>query len=178
MNNIIKYEIYRRKYPLNKTVITEVRLVTSEKTKIVTYNEALRLASLEGLDLVIIDPKSTPPVAKIMDEGKYRYEISKRQKMLQKQQREKQVRQKEIQLRPVTGDNDIAIKAKNICEFLSDGNTVKISVRFRGREHSHVDMGETVINKILEKLTKFKITHDTRGSGKEVTVIVAPNADD
>lgn len=156
----------------------KVRLISGEKNIVVSMLEAQRQATLAGMDLVIIDPKSSPPVVKIMDEGKYKYDLAKRQKKLHKQQRENASKQKEIQLRPVTGDNDIKIKAKNIIEFLGEGHTVKITVKFRGREHSHVSMGENVVSKLLEYIGSHKIIHDTRGSGKDLTVIVSKNDDE
>lgn len=163
---------------MNKQTFSQVRLIHGSENTIMTLEEAQREADLLNMDLVLIDEKSDPPVAKIMDEGKYKYELAKKQKRASKQQRASVQKQKEIQLRPVTGDNDIAIKARNAMLFLSDGNTVKISVRFRGREHSHVDMGENVVNKLLSNLSDFKIMHDTRGSGKEVTVIVGRQNDE
>lgn len=153
-----------------------VRLVTGDQTEILSESEALRRAADAGMDLVIINEQSDPPVAKIMDEGKYNYELEKRQKRQKRAQRQVQSKIKEIQLRPVTGDNDIAIKAKNIKEFLSKGNTVKVMVKFRGRENSHIEMGEEVIAKLLSKIGSHQLTQDTRGSGKEVMVTVVPNA--
>ena len=163
---------------MSNQLFSQVRLIHGSENTVMSIEEAQREAEVLNMDLVIIDEKSNPPVAKIMDEGKYKYELAKKQKRMNKQQRAAVQKQKEIQLRPVTGDNDIIIKAKNANTFLSEGNTVKISVRFRGRENSHILMGENVINKLLSNLTDFKITHDTRGSGKEVMVIVARSVDE
>lgn len=151
-----------------------VRLVTGDKTEVISENQAYLMAKEQNMDLVILDDRSDIPVVKIMDEGKYNYEIEKRKKRLNKQQKQKQVKLKEVQLRPVTGDNDIKIKSKNINEFLSKGHNVKISVKFRGRENTHIDMGKEVISKLLSYISGYNIVHDTRNSGKEITVIVEP----
>lgn len=149
-----------------------VRLVSGDEAVIMTKKKALNMAFESRMDLVLIDDRANPPVVKIMDEGKYNYELQKKKKRSDKQQKSKQIKTKEIQLRPVTGDNDIKIKSKNINEFLEKGYTVKISIKFRGRESSHIEMAENVIEKTLSLLNNYSISHDTRGTGKDIIIII------
>lgn len=149
-----------------------VRLVSGDETSVITKQEALLMAHEASMDLVLIDDRATPAVVKIMDEGKYNYELQKKKKRADKQQKLKQTKMKEIQVRPVTGDNDIKIKSKNINEFLKKGYSVKITVKFRGREFSHIEMAENVITKMLSEISNYNIVYDTRGDGKDITIIL------
>ncbi len=117
---------------------------------IVTIDEALKTAEDKGLDLVEISPKSKPPVCKIMDYGKYKYQLEISEKMKKKKQ--SQIIVKEIKIRPKIDANDLNTKRKQIEKFLSSGYRVKITVMFRGREIVHKELGMNILNKLIEEL--------------------------
>ena len=129
----------------------EIRLIGNEGEQlgIMSAEEALRIATERDLDLVKIAPGSNPPVCKIMDYGKYRFEQTKKEKDAKKNQRVIEI--KEIRMSPGIGDNDFNTKLKNGQKFLNDGNRVKVSVRFRGREMAHTDIGEVLLRDFAEK---------------------------
>jgi len=127
--------------------------VDGEQIGVVTVEEGLAMAREQGFDLVEVAPKAAPPVCRIMDYGKYKYEQSKRAKEARKHQHIILV--KEMKFRPKTEDHDYQFKLKHIKDFLADGNKVKVTVRFRGREMAHTELGR----KMLEKLV-----HDTEES--------------
>lgn len=114
-------------------------------------NEALRKAEYYNLDLVCVAPNAKPPVCKILNYGKYRYENQKKAKEAKKNQ--KVIEVKEIQLTPQIGEHDIETKVKAAIKFLQDGNKIKVGVRFKGRQLAHVEVGEATLNKFIE-LTK------------------------
>lgn len=130
----------------------EVRLIgeNGDQLGIVSGKEALAMAHEKNLDLVKISPNATPPVCKIMDFGKYKYEASKKEKESRKKQ--KVVVLKEIRLRPSIEDNDLKTKAKNAAKFLEAGDKVKVAVRFRGRELGHKEIGYQVIKAFVEMI--------------------------
>lgn len=117
-----------------------------EQIGILATRDAIRLAQEKGFDLVEVSPQARPPVCKIMDYGKYKYELAKKAKDAKKKQRFVQL--KEMRFRPKTEEHDYAFKMRHVREFLMQGNKVKVMVVFRGRERSHMEFGE----KILEKL--------------------------
>ena len=117
---------------------------------VMSTREAQKLADGQGLDLVEITPNATPPVCKIMDYGKFKYEQSIREKQQRKSQRATQV--KEIKFHPGTDVGDIQHKLKQIREFLADGNKVRLSLQFRGRENAHRDIGEDKIAEVLSMI--------------------------
>lgn len=153
----------------------QVRLIDENGVQqgIKSYREAMYIAQSLELDLVKITD-STPPVCKIVDAGKYFYEQQKQKKAQAKKQRAAHVETKEIQLRPVTDINDIKIKAKKSREFLSDGDKVRIVLRFRGREAAHKDMGKAVMDKFLLELGETKVEQELKDTGKEFSIILAP----
>ncbi|MDO5095629.1 MAG: translation initiation factor IF-3 [Peptostreptococcaceae bacterium] len=128
----------------------EIRLIGSdgEQLGIMSSRDAQALANEKNLDLVKISPNANPPVCKIMDYGKYKYEASKKEKEARKKQ--KVVVLKEIRLRPSIEDNDLKTKAKNAAKFLEAGDKVKVAVRFRGRELGHKEIGYQVIKTFVE----------------------------
>ena len=130
----------------------EVQLISDngEKLGTLAINKALEIAEEKKLDLVLVAPNSVPPVCKIMDYGKYKFEQSKREKEAKKKQKVQET--KEIRITPNIEEHDFNFKAKNIRKFIEDGNKVKITVRFRGREVNNVKMGENVLNKFVENL--------------------------
>ena len=125
----------------------EIRLIGSdgEQMGIVSSEEALKIADAQGLDLVKISPQANPPVCKLMNYGKFRFEQSKREKEARKNQRVVEV--KEIRMSPGIDIGDFNTKLKNAQKFIADGNRVKVSVRFRGREMAHTDIGRALLDK-------------------------------
>ncbi len=130
----------------------EIRLIdeNGEQLGVVATKDAQLMASQKNLDLVKISPNAVPPVCKIMDFGKFKYEAAKKDKESKKKQ--KVVIVKEIRLRPAIEINDLNTKAKMTCKFLEAGDKVKVAVRFRGRELGHKEIGYQVINKFIELL--------------------------
>ena len=129
----------------------EIRLIgeTGEQLGIVSSAEALHIADEQGLDLVKISPQATPPVCKLMNYGKYKFEQSKREKEARKNQHVVEI--KEIRMSPGIDVGDFNTKLKNAQKFLADGNRVKVSVRFRGREMAHTDIGRDLLKKFAEQ---------------------------
>lgn len=152
----------------------QVRLVgaAGEQIGIVDTKFALYKARQAGLDLLLITEKATPPVAKIIDLGKYKYEKSKRDKEIDKKNRAAEIETKQIQFRPTTNEHDIIIKAKQIQGFINDGNKVKILVKLRGRESSHESIALDVISAVLSKLTDFSNETAIERSEKSISVII------
>ncbi|RLB19210.1 MAG: translation initiation factor IF-3 [Deltaproteobacteria bacterium] len=129
-----------------------VRLISvdGKQLGILPVQQALRVAREEGFDLVEVAPDSDPPVCRIMDYGKFKYQASKRDQEARKKGRTFQV--KEIKLRPHTGEHDLGFKIKNLRKFLEKKNRVKVSVYFRGRELAHTEMGYELLQKIAEEI--------------------------
>lgn len=154
----------------------EVRLIgiNGEQIGVVPVNEALRMARDAGLDLLQVADKATPPVCKILDFGKFKYEQSKKEKSIAKQQRASQVETKEIQLRPVTDDHDLDIKGRRIVEFLGEGHKVKITVKFHGREITHAEMGYALLNKLFAKIGEHKVERAPATNERNIITIIAP----
>lgn len=143
---------------------------------IMPIKEALSLAMAAGLDLVEIAPNATPPVCKIMDYGKYKYERSKKAQEAKKKQTIIQV--KEIKLRPNTDTHDLEVKKKHIRQFLADGNKVKITVKFRGREMMHKHLGLELLNKITSELSDISVVESQPSlEGQNLQVLIAPKRD-
>ena len=153
----------------------EVRLIGADGAQlgIVPVRRALELAEEAELDLVKIVPNAQPPVCKLLDYDKHRYEQSKREKELRKNQ--KVIEIKEVQLSATIGENDVAIKARNAVKFLQDGNKVKVSIRFRGRQITHTDIGMQVMNDFIERVKDYAVV-ERRPSmeGRNMLMILAP----
>ena len=133
----------------------EVRLISSngDQLGVKSKREALQIAEQENLDLVLVAPKAKPPVAKVMDYGKYRFELQKKQREARKKQ--KTVNVKEVRLSPTIDTNDFNTKMKNARKFLAKGDKVKVSIRLRGRAITHKDIGREVLSRFAEE-TKDK----------------------
>ena len=154
--------------------VKEVRLIdeTGENRGIVSIKEALELADEAGLDLIEISPQATPPVCKILDYGKYKYEVQKRKNEARKNQ--KVVEIKELKLRPMIDTHDYEVKIKQAKKFLSQGNKVKFTMRFKGREASS-DMGLKVLQNILEDLEGLiKVDSEPKMEGRQMMMLVSP----
>ena len=155
--------------------IREVRVTsaTGEQLGIMPTREALRMAEEQHLDLVEVAPKAKPPVCRIMDFGKYRYEQQKRDKEAKKKQ--KTITIKEVKLRPHIEQHDFDVKLKNAVKFLGEGNKVKVTIMFRGRELSHPELGKEVLGRVAETLgDSVTIERGAKLEGKNMTMIVAP----
>ena len=154
----------------------EVRVVTQdgEQLGVMSSDEALKLAIAKGLDLVNIAPTAKPPVCKIMDLGKYRFELQKREKENRKNQKVTNIN--EVQLSPSIDTNDFNTKCKNAGKFLSKGDKVKVSVRFRGREVTHSEIGEVLLARFAENLKDVgTIERPAKLEGRNMTMFLAPN---
>ena len=153
----------------------QVRLIDAENENrgIVSLKEALALAEEEGLDLIEISPQANPPVCKILDFGKFRYEQQKRKNEAKKNQ--KVVEIKELKLRPMIDTHDYEVKVKQAKKFLDQGNKVKFTMRFKGRELSANDMGKQVLSKLVEDLEDCsKIDSEMKLEGRQMTMILSP----
>ena len=153
----------------------EVRLIDDkgEMLGVFPLFDALKKADFAGLDLVEIVPGSNPPVCKIMDFGKFKYESKK--KLQESKKKQKIVTLKEIKFRPNIGQNDFDVKVRSINKFLSEGDKVKVSVWFRGREIVHNDIGKTLLNKVIEVVSSnAKIELEPKMEGRQIVMIMSP----
>jgi translation initiation factor IF-3 len=140
-----------------------------------TVRDAIKLSEERGLDLVEIAPQATPPVCKIIDFGKFKYEQQKREKIQKKNQTVSIL--KEIRLHPNTDVHDFEFKAKHAINFLEEGNKVKVSVLFKGREMAYTDQGEELLKKFVEKMEDIsKIESPIKLEGRNMTVILIPQS--
>lgn len=153
----------------------EVRVIANGggQLGIMSNREALKLAVESHLDLVEIAPTAKPPVCRIMDYGKYRYEQQKREKEARKKQKTFNI--KEVKLRPGIEGHDFNVKYKNAVRFLEDGDKVKVTIMFRGRELSHPELGEVLLDKMAQQLQEIAIVEKVpKLEGKNMIMIVAP----
>lgn len=153
----------------------EVRVIGSdgEQLGVMSGREAQQLAYEKHLDLVEIAPTAKPPVCRIMDYGKYRYEQQKREKESRKKQKTFDI--KEVKLRPGIEEHDFNVKFKNAVRFLEDGDKVKVTIMFRGRELSHPELGEVLLNKMAAQLKEMAVVErQPKLEGKNMIMIVAP----
>ena len=135
--------------------------------------EALEMAFAAGLDLVEIAPNSSPPVCKIMDHGKYKYQAQK--KAAEARKKQKTVEIKEIKLRPMIDDHDYGVKMKAMKRFFEEGDKVKITLRYRGREMAHQEIGTKLLNKVKDEVADIaKVEQDARFEGRQVVMVLAP----
>ena len=156
----------------------EVQLIGKDGEKLGTLqiNKALEIAEEQKMDLVLVAPNSVPPVCKIMDYGKYKFEQSKKEKEAKKKQKVLEV--KEIRVTPNIEEHDFGFKSKNARKFLTDGNKVKITVRFRGREVNNSKAGEAVLNKFIENLEDVAIVEkQPKLEGRNMFTILAKKTD-
>lgn len=153
----------------------EVRLINynGENLGVVSITEALKIAQEVGLDLIEISPQVTPPVCKVLDYGKYKYEMQKKKNEAKKNQ--KVVNIKELKLRPMIDTHDYEVKIKQARKFLAQGDKIKFTMRFKGREMSANDMGREVLNRIVDDLDGHcKIESEAKLEGRQMTMMVAP----
>ena len=152
----------------------QVRVVDDqgEMRGVMSTQEALALAEEVGLDLVEVSPNAEPPVCKILDYGKYKYEMQKKASEARKKQ--KTVELKEIKLRPTIDDHDFAFKMKSATAFLKDGDKVKVSMRFRGREMAHQDVARAVFSRVREELDAYgKVESGPTFEGRQMIMVMS-----
>ncbi|GEL14256.1 translation initiation factor IF-3 [Pediococcus cellicola] len=153
----------------------EVRLIGDDGTQlgVKSKRDALELADQAGLDLVLVSPKAKPPVAKIMDYGKYRFEQQKKQREARK--RQKTVSIKEVRLSPTIDTNDFNTKLKNAKKFLAKGDKVRVSIRFKGRAITHKDIGRDVLNRMAKEASDVAtIEQYPKMDGRSMFLMLAP----
>nr|WP_254656483.1 MULTISPECIES: translation initiation factor IF-3 [unclassified Roseovarius] len=144
-----------------------------ENVGVVTPQRALEMAEEAGLDLVEISPSATPPVCKIMDFGKYKYEQQKREAEARKKQ--KVIEVKEIKFRPGTDTHDYDVKMRSVVKFLQGGDKVKITLRFRGREMAHQDLGRQLLERIAEDIKDVgRIENMPKMEGRQMIMVIGP----
>lgn len=139
----------------------------------VSIREALAIAENAGLDLIEISPQAEPPVCKVLDFGKYKYEVQKRKNEAKKNQ--KVVNIKELKLRPMIDTHDYEVKLKQAKKFLSQGDKVKFTMRYKGREMNANDLGREILNRILEDLEGlYKLDSEPKLEGRQMMMVVSP----
>ena len=159
----------------NRINSPEVQVIgsTGENLGIINTNKAISMAKEEGLDLIEIAPNAKPPVCKIIDMGKYKYDAQKKANKAKKKQ--KKIELKEIKLRPVTETHDYNFKLKNAQKFLSKGDKVKFTIRFKGRELQHSNLGHDLMNKIQEDIKLVgKVEMNPKFEGKQMIMVIQP----
>ena len=159
----------------NRIYSPEVQVISSsgENLGVLNTNEAILIAKEEGLDLIEISPNANPPVCKIMDMGKYKYDLQKKANQAKKKQ--KTVSLKEIKLRPGTEAHDYNFKIKNAKKFIIKGDKVKFTVKFKGREMQHTDLGKDLMDKIIDETKDVaKIESKPKFEGRQMVMIIQP----
>ena len=159
----------------NRITSSEVQVITNDGDNlgILNTNEAISKAKEEGLDLIEIAPKARPPVCKIMDMGKYKYDAQKKANKAKKKQ--KKIELKEIKLRPVTELHDYTFKIKNAQKFISKGDKVKFTIKFKGRELQHSHLGNELMDKIKQDMYEIgRVELQPRFDGKQMIMVIQP----
>ena len=154
---------------------SEVRVISStgQQLGIISIREALNHAEDEGYDLVEVSPDARPPVCKIIDYGKLKYREQKSKKEAKKKQ--KTIEVKEIKMRPGIDKHDYQVKVKALAKFIGEGNKVKVSMRFRGREMEHQNLGFNLLKKLTEEVLAYaKVEVPPKGEGKQIMMILVP----
>ncbi len=158
--------------------VREVRLIDQEgeQAGIVSTVEALNMAREARLDLVEVSPQARPPVCKLLNYGKYKYELEKKSR--EQKKKASQMRLKEVRMQPKIEQHDMAFKTKHVQEFLDQGNKVKVTIRFRGRELAHTEIGKEKLDRILELLTEdsYKVDSPPRMEGRFMSMMLSPKS--
>jgi translation initiation factor IF-3 len=140
---------------------------------VISISRALELAEAAALDLVEVAPGADPPVCKILDYGKYKYEAQKKKNEARKKQ--KVIEVKEIKMRPGIDEHDYQVKVRNMRRFLDEGDKVKVTIRFRGREMAHQDLGMKVLDRVREELDELsKVEQHPKIEGRQMVMVIAP----
>ncbi len=144
-----------------------------EQVGVMGRDEALQLASELGLDLVEVSPMAEPPVCRVMDYGKFLFEESKKQQVARKKQ--KQIQVKEVKFRPGTDEGDYQIKMRNLVRFLTAGDKAKVTLRFRGREMRHQDLGRKLLERVRDDLDELgSVEQFPKMEGRQMVMVIAP----
>lgn len=161
---------------MNKAIrVSEVRLIDleGEQRGVVSIDEALDIAQTAGVDLVEISPNAKPPVCRVMDYGKFQFEQSKKLAVQRKKQKQTQV--KEIKFRPTTDDGDYQVKLRKLTEFLENGDKTKITVRFRGREMAHRELGQQLLQRVEQDLLEYgAVEQRPKMEGRQMIMVIGP----
>ena len=155
--------------------VPQVRVIDAkgENHGVISLEDALEIADEAGLDLVEVSPQVSPPVCKVLDYGKYKYEQQKKANEARKKQ--KTIDVKEIKMRPSIDEHDYQVKMKNVRKFLNHGDKVKMTIRFRGREMAHQDLGLRVLTRVREELEEIiKIEQMPRTEGRLMVMVITP----
>jgi translation initiation factor IF-3 len=155
--------------------VHEVRLIDAEggQMGVVSTHEARRMCEEAGLDLVEVSPDAKPPVCRIMDYGKYKFQMSKRKAAARKKQ--KQVQIKEVKIRPGTEEADYQVKLRNISKFLEQGDKAKVTVRFRGREMAHPELGMQLLQRMLVEMGEnASVEQHPKFEGRQIVMVLGP----
>ena len=178
-NNFWRYKIIKNQQQINEEItFPEVRVVgeSGEQLGIMSSAEALTLAENEGLDLVLISPNANPPVVRVMNYGKFKFEQAKRLKEQRKAQKVTEI--KEIRLSVVIDKHDIEFKSKDAVRFLSSGDKVKVSIRMKGRQQARPEMGVEVMNAFAENISEYAVVEKAPEiMGRNIFMILAPKSD-
>jgi len=165
-----------KKVPMNEQIkAREVRLIglDGEQIGVVSRQDALARAEEAGVDLVEIVSNSTPPVCRIMNYGKFLFEQEKKKAAAKKKQKQMQV--KEVKFRPVTDVGDYQVKLRNLIKFLENGDKVKVTLRFRGREMSHQELGAEMLQRLANDVTEHGVVeHQPKMEGRQMIMIISP----
>lgn len=168
----------KQELPINERIrAKEVQLIgdSGEKLGVVSLREALEKAEEAKLDLVLVAPQANPPVCKIMNYGKYKFEQAKKEKEAKKKQ--KAIEIKEIRITPNIEEHDFSFKAKNARKFIEDGNKLKITVKFKGREVNNSKLGEDVLNKFIENLSDIaNVDKKPKLEGRNMFIMLSKKA--
>ena len=155
--------------------VNEVRLISGEGEQlgIMPTGDALNIADQEGLDLVEVAPNAKPPVCRIMDYGKFKYQTSKKEQEARKKGKAFQL--KEVKFRPRTDEHDLDYKIRNVIKFLEKRNRVKLTVMFRGREYAYQEAGIELLNKIADMIKEYgAVEQEAKKEGRNATMVVVP----
>ena len=140
---------------------------------VISTHDARKISEEAGLDLVEVSPEAKPPVCRIMDYGKYKFQMSKRKAAAKKKQ--KQIQIKEIKIRPGTEEADYNVKLRNIMKFLENGDKAKVTVRFRGREMSHPELGRQLLEKMIADLVDYGVIEQhPKFEGRQIVMVLGP----
>lgn len=171
-----RWQIIIKEHLINEEIrAREVRVIgpEGEQIGILALKEALRIAEEKNLDLVNVAPTAQPPVCRIMDYGKFRYELSKKEKEARKNQ--KIINTKEIRLSPTIEENDFQTKLRNAIKFVNAGDKVKLTVRFRGRQIAHQNLGESILERLAKEMEDISVVErKPKLEGRSMIMILAP----
>ena len=174
----IPYKNREREPRINEKIrAPEIRVLTEEdgtsKSEVMSRKEGLAMAKSLGLDLIEISPKQVPPVCRISDYGKFRFEQKKMKKIHAKKQQN--IGLKEVKIRPKIAQNDLQLKKRNILAFLAEGNKVKVSMRFRGREIVYPEIGEALLTKLVEETKEdAQVENPLKKEGRQLIMVLGP----